>query len=346
MPRLEAVIEERKDEILKTMVEAIRLRLPRERAFTEEQLIDSLHLFLSEVVVALRSETPNPSYMAEAHGGQRHVLGANVGEVVFEYALLFEIVAKEAPQATQAELTRLSMFLFGAASDAARVFTAEHDAALRKHAWEHFAFVAHEIRNPLHSARLACEMLKRAPAPAAVEALDRNIRQLVGVVDQALLEARIAGLKEGVAVLPQTIRLDRLCAEAAADAEMDASARGIQLVVDDKQLEALADPRLLRSALGNLVRNAVKFSRDGATVRIRLARENRFVQIHVDDECGGLPPDKAEDLFAAFYQAGKDRTGFGLGLAIARQAVEAHGGTIRVKDEPGKGCTFTIELPT
>jgi len=70
------------------------------------------------------------------------------------------------------------------------------------------------------------------------------------------------------------------------------------------------------------------------------------VCIDVEDECGGLAEGKLEELFHPFTQAGVDRSGFGLGLAISKQAIEAHHGTIHVRNVPGKGCNFTIDLPS
>ena len=105
-----------------------------------------------------------------------------------------------------------------------------------------------------------------------------------------------------------------------------------------------ADPRLLRSAVFNLVHNGLKFSPAGSTVSVRARSTPSEVAIDVADTCGGLPPGKADDLFAPLVQRGENRSGFGLGLAIARQAVEAHGGRIVVRDIPGAGCVFTIEL--
>ena len=65
----------------------------------------------------------------------------------------------------------------------------------------------------------------------------------------------------------------------------------------------------------------------------------------MEDECGGLPPGKAEDLFRPFEQRGADKTGLGLGLSISMKGVRANGGEIRVRNLPGKGCTFTVDLP-
>jgi signal transduction histidine kinase len=70
-----------------------------------------------------------------------------------------------------------------------------------------------------------------------------------------------------------------------------------------------------------------------------------FVLIEVADHCGGLPPGSIEHLFLPFSQRSGDRTGLGLGLAIARQNVEADGGALSVRDVPGTGCVFTISLP-
>jgi len=106
-----------------------------------------------------------------------------------------------------------------------------------------------------------------------------------------------------------------------------------------------ADPRLLRSAVFNLVQNALKFSPAGSEVTLTAHAEPGIVTIEVADACGGLPPGKVEDLFSPLVQRGENRSGFGLGLAIARQAVEAQGGVIKVRDVPGDGCVFSIQLP-
>ena len=67
--------------------------------------------------------------------------------------------------------------------------------------------------------------------------------------------------------------------------------------------------------------------------------------IEVEDSCGGLPPDVGSDLFEPFVQRATDRTGLGLGLAIVRQAIDAHHGSVQLRNRPGQGCVFTISLP-
>ena len=78
---------------------------------------------------------------------------------------------------------------------------------------------------------------------------------------------------------------------------------------------------------------------------LRAHTRANHVVIEVEDECGGLPPGQAEELFRPFDRRGTDLTGLGLGLAISRRSVGANGGEIQVKNLPGRGCVFTIELP-
>jgi signal transduction histidine kinase len=111
-------------------------------------------------------------------------------------------------------------------------------------------------------------------------------------------------------------------------------------------MEVLADHERLLQALGNLVGNAVKFSPRGGVVTMRAAPEGDRVEVAVIDGGPGIALEDQAKVFDAYWtkpQAGK--AGTGLGLSIARGIVEAHGGTLRVESEPGKGATFTVSLP-
>jgi signal transduction histidine kinase len=106
-----------------------------------------------------------------------------------------------------------------------------------------------------------------------------------------------------------------------------------------------ADRQLLAAAVANLLQNAFEFTRPQGHVMLTTLSSKGRVLIEVEDECGGLPPGKAEELFLQFEQRGRDRSGLGLGLSISRRSVEADGGEIHVRDLPGKGCVFAIDLP-
>ena len=95
----------------------------------------------------------------------------------------------------------------------------------------------------------------------------------------------------------------------------------------------------------NLLQNAFKCTHPRTEVTLNAYGFGEHVLIEVKDHCGGLPPGSAEEMFLPFKQSGTDRSGLGLGLAICQRAVEANDGVVRVRDIPGSGCVFTIDLP-
>ena len=106
-----------------------------------------------------------------------------------------------------------------------------------------------------------------------------------------------------------------------------------------------ADPQLLASAVTNVLHNAFKNTPSAGHVVLRARAEHGRLLIETEDECGGIPGSKG-DLFQVFGdRRGRDRSGLGLGLSIARKAVRAHDGEIRIRNMPGKGCVFTIDVP-
>jgi signal transduction histidine kinase len=101
----------------------------------------------------------------------------------------------------------------------------------------------------------------------------------------------------------------------------------------------------IADAVSNLLQNAFKFSRPNGTVSLTARAAGDRILIDVEDECGGLPDGKAEELFRPFEQKSNNRTGLGLGLSISRRAVQANDGDLNVRNLAGKGCVFTIDLP-
>ena len=106
-----------------------------------------------------------------------------------------------------------------------------------------------------------------------------------------------------------------------------------------------ADRDLLLSATGNLLQNAFKFSHAHSEVTLNAYSSADRILIDVEDHCGGLPASAAERMFSSFTQMGADPSGLGLGLSISRRSIEANHGTLSVRDVPGTGCVFTIDLP-
>jgi signal transduction histidine kinase len=131
-------------------------------------------------------------------------------------------------------------------------------------------------------------------------------------------------------------------------ATLDAAARGLALIVApvERELAIEADPQILTAVVGNLVQNALKFTRPHSTVRLSVRASADRVLIDVRDECGGLPGQmEGTDLIASFEQGGVDRTGLGIGLTFSRWGAEASGGRLYARNLPPMGCVFTVDLP-
>jgi len=143
------------------------------------------------------------------------------------------------------------------------------------------------------------------------------------------------------------IALWELIGDIEASASLEAAGRGLQLTVSEVPPGILleADRLVLAAAISNLLTNAFKYSRTNGHVVLRSIDGSGGVDIEVEDECGGLSATAIGKLFRPFERRSKDRTGLGLGLAISRQGVEANGGTLDVRNLPGKGCVFCIHFP-
>jgi signal transduction histidine kinase len=113
----------------------------------------------------------------------------------------------------------------------------------------------------------------------------------------------------------------------------------------DHDLEVTTDRQLLTSAVSNLVQNGVRYTCTGGHVHVRATKRDDGLAIEVEDECGGLPPGAASDMFEPFVRGTTESPGMGLGLSIVTRASRTLGGDVHVRNLPGKGCVFTIDLP-
>jgi signal transduction histidine kinase len=314
-------------------------------------------VFLSHVVAVLREDRPqgdaSPAAAgASGHGGQRLRLGFSLDSVVREYGALrnaiVEVARSEGVPVTDRELEILFEAIITGIAVAVVEYTTQRDAELRRQTNEHLAFVAHELRNPLASATLALAAISSKGGldvdPRAAAILDRGLRRTGELVEHTLRSARLAS---GIELRRSDTTLRAVVEEAQAGAGFEADQKQVEIRIEIQQDGPMCvDTRLVHSALSNLVQNAVKHTpaRSCVIVRGRIA-DSRAV-IEIEDRCGGLPDGKVEEAFAPFVRLDAPHgSGFGLGLAIAKQAVDAHGGTIRVQNLPGTGCIFVLELP-
>ena len=145
----------------------------------------------------------------------------------------------------------------------------------------------------------------------------------------------------------ERIPVREILAEVEIGAAVVAHSMGLHLRVDtvDGDVIVASDRQILAAAVANLLQNALKFTRPGTTVTLRATATEDRVFIDVADECGGLPLDKQENLLKPFVQKDGDRSGLGLGLSICAKAMKSVDGALRIRDLPGEGCVFTLDLP-
>lgn len=209
---------------------------------------------------------------------------------------------------------------------------------------------AHEFRTPLAvlKTRIGLFRKKGDTGPQAVQELVRTVE---GEVDR--LSAIVGSLLE-LTNLEQNgheeqVTADGLLREAAEEVAVQARARQISLRLAAEPCEVTGDRALLRQAVSNLVENAVKYSPDGSKVQLIARRGKDCVILEVTDQGPGIPEKLQERVFEPFFRVDDARSrqqgGAGLGLALVRAIVEAHGGTVCVEENDGGGSRFVVKLP-
>lgn len=210
------------------------------------------------------------------------------------------------------------------------------------------ARILHQIKNPLQSVVLHAELLHDQRSSATDEAR-REIRDAI-LSESERLVTMLAELSEYVSgtarqLSSEPFPLHALVSEVVHQEEVEMRAEGVELSATLEEVVVRGDPYYLRQALDNLVRNArqILSGRPDPRVTIRLARSGRHVRVEVEDNGPGVPPGQLGEIFTPFV-SGKGG-GMGLGLPIAREIVEKHGGRLEASSQLEIGTTFVILLP-
>ena len=226
---------------------------------------------------------------------------------------------------------------------------AEQEVARR----EFLTNVAHELRTPLMAASGYLQILQQGRVlnqeqlTKALDTVSRNVQQIVTLVNDILF------LQEMDLVLPdfQAVHMGEVASTVLEQYKSQAAARSVHLsLTEDRDLPPVSgDVKSLERALTALVDNAIKFSPKGGDVEIRLKKGDRQVFVTVEDHGIGISPNTRPRIFDRFYHMEKENDdlfgGIGLGLAITRQVIQQHKGTLNVESDYGKGSIFTMSLP-
>ncbi len=343
---------------------------------TDEEMENGIPLFLDQLIKTLQMEqTTDPMRSRRVSGpsggansalseigetASRHGLellqhGFTIDQVVHDYGDLCQAITDLAFELNAPfevdEFRTLNRCLDNGIADAVTEFNYQRDFMIADEQAQalnqRLGFFAHELRNHLNNATLALTAIKAGNvglAGATGAILDRSLIGLRNLIDRTLTEVRITA---GMPAQHRRFSLADFIAEVKLSASLEAQVKECLFTVSvvDPKLAVDADRDLLFSAVGNLLQNAFKFTHHGTEVRLTGYAVADRILIDVEDSCGGLAPGEAEKMFLPFTQGGADKSGLGLGLSISRASVEANNGILSVRNIPGSGCVFTIDLP-
>ena len=301
----------------------------------------------------------NPAAEALFARSRTDAIGLPAAEVVPELEML-EVTSQVVGSSTPVEVDGVTHWLSAAITAfeggrvlAVRDLTAEQK--LERLRTDFVATASHELRTPVTAVYGAAQTLRQHGPSLSPERqrrlmqmIEQETERLAQITDQMLV---VAQSDRGELRLEETeCDLVALCRDVVGQERFRHAEQFTVLLVSPTRMEPIrCDGPKLRQVVLNLVENAIKYSPEGGRVELRVEDGGERVRLHVTDSGLGIPPAEQERIFEKFYRADAQMSrgigGSGLGLYISRQIVEQMGGTLSVRSEPGRGSTFTVELP-
>lgn len=329
--------------------------MPGQATHSESELESGVADFLTQLSEFLQANATATSVSTDAiaagaarHGRNLRALGFTVSQVVHEYGGICRAIAEvgleqQSPISTE-EFCTLSRCLDTAIAEAVTAHGRTGGRLQSVLEVERIGQLTNDIRSMLDTALLAFGILKRGAVAvngSTGQVLGRTLMGLHDLVDSTMSDVRMAGNRQRRERVAVTSLLNDLTVAAGLHAEY----LGLHFAIEpiDATWTIDADPQLLASAVTNLLNNAFKYTRAGGSVTLRARSEDGRLLIEVEDQCGGIPASEGDPLHRGRERADADSGG--LGLSIARDAVHAHGGDIYIRNMPGAGCAFVIEVP-
>ena len=206
--------------------------------------------------------------------------------------------------------------------------------------------ISHQTKTPIANILLYTQLLAEQPGNRdCLDALEGQTRKLQSLIEALVKTSR---LESGVIALhPVPGNLLPVLESATAQLAPKAAAKGISIVMEALDAEAVFDPKWTEEAVYNLLDNAVKYSPPGGSVTVSTSVYPMFSAIHIRDTGPGIPEEEQSRVFQRFYRGAKhkDEEGVGIGLYLVRQIAQGQGGYVKVSSQMGEGSTFSLYLP-
>jgi len=321
---------------------------------TPLELEHGIPLFLQELEQTLECELGQRSGAVAAavkHGEDLLRSGFTIAQVVHDYGdvcqTISELAIERDASITTEEFRALNHCLDNAIAEAVTAYAHRHEldvvAETAHHANQHLGLIAQELRGMVAGAIVAFEVLRTGTVGiqgSTGDVLGHGLIVLRDRLDRSLTEVRLtAGLAR-----PETIAVAEFLEDIELSAIPTARARKLRLTVTpiDPEVAVESDRQVLSSIIFNLLQNAFAFTRPHSRVRLHTRATPDRVLFEVEDQCGGIPPDRCEHLLEQHAKQGNNRTGRGLQLCV--RGVKLLRGAIRVCNR-NDGCMFTVDLP-
>jgi signal transduction histidine kinase len=293
------------------------------------------------------------------HGLDRLDLGFDVEEVVGEYhalrAVILHLVEAHRLQVKGLMNHTINRVIDRSIGLAVKTYATQKALEVQQRREEHLSFVVHDLRSPLSTISMVAQLLESRLPSAAGDAstskllatLGRNVTRLNGLIVKVIQEENNLTADPNERAKRRDVELKPLVDELMRDLDpmaVSSDAKLFNQVPDD--LIAFADPNLLTLVFQNLISNAISYTHHGnIIVSARQDPEANSVECWVSDNGAGISQDRTEKVFEKLETDPERDAGMGLGLAIVRQFVEAHGGNVSVDSVIGVGSTFRFNLP-
>jgi two-component system, OmpR family, phosphate regulon sensor histidine kinase PhoR len=363
---LAELIETKKDDILETWRSRVRPIL-KERNLETPALNNELPQFLGEIAQRIRDvDTPyswkdqvdmeeQVSRTASNHGKQRFNVGYDIVEVLKEYGILREVITEMAESKGLVIGGKgghvFNFTLNKAASIAADVFQREKEIEAQNRRKEYLAFVMHDLKTPLNAIMIAAQVIEGNSDSAEivgemVHIILRSGGQLDEFIQNAIKKEQ-AEVSEGTEdLVPRVFDLWPLVQSVIEEHRVlaeDSQTNIMNLI--PANLTLYADAVAMKTVFRNLISNAIKYAPGGKIVVGVTTSRQDDIECWVRDDGTGIPEERMNSIFEKGSRDPKKKGSTGLGLAMVKKIVEAHGGTITAESKVGEGSTFRLVLP-